>query len=542
MFLQHELNRRYTHSATLFSTLNNLNKAQKKANSSLNKEEAGFILWINFELSQLENKLQNNFILDIEDFDTYEQNYQKAAKLLSGQRLLSFEHDCLLSDEQKNSSNGNPFLNSPFPYFRSKVQKEFETGRFALKSTVNLTFDIILKDSIISMFISSYSEWWLRFGLEVLSGQYFPSSTYPSIKAVFITVIFGSNNLVPKLDFSQAALFYCFLIVYLLDFLRSQMDSLKFSAPLLLFQEKGWKTSHFMFYLGHELSSIDILKDLCERTLQSQGDIIKQFSFYGANFTYNQKPSDELPYQIFSLSSGLRDGVQLSRLLAQITNDNAFILASRKTQSEYSIKIGHISNMNNIFSLLEKKGVSFQIIIPGFGLQEINSKDITDGHQQKTISLLWKLICSWKVPLFVSHASLQKEIHLLYNGLSIKKRPPLIINLQEIHSQLADASVGHLSLLFEWSWIIGEAYHNISVENFTSSFVDGRILSAILLHYKPRKSVPQVKNWMEFFISEIGDELPLIISPDSLLENGYFIDEKKIIFLLSFLSFLFLKI
>ena len=292
--------------------------------------------------------------------------------------------------------------------------------------------------------------------------------------------------------------------------------------------------------LDRDSSSMDVLSVFCDKVLQPQGDIIKQLSFYGAVFTCNQTPCDAIPYRINRLSIDLRDGIQISRLLAQVTGDASFLALPMNMPKAF-----HLSNVTDVFHLLEEKGFSFLVTHPtSSSFQTLEARDLVDGHREKTMALLWKIICSWKIPLILSHTQLQREIALLYQQGSIKQSPPSFVHLHEMHCQLAEAKVGHLSLLFEWCWLIGQVMSNISVLDFSSSFADGQVFTAILLYYEPhhKKQTPPHHNSMHFFIKAMEGRLPSMLPKDALMASpACILDEKMVIFLLSYLSCLFLK-
>ena len=208
--------------------------------------ERAMLDWINFELAQLKNDLQHHFSYELDDYDRSDHNYKMASNLISGQKNpLGIGEVCVASRDE-NGTDVNLFLNSPFPYFRSKLQREFECKRMALKSTLNLYYDVVAREDMVSLFMETYSEWWLRFGLEVLSGSCFPRDERPNLRKVFLDVVFPTSNMTHKLDFSQLAVLNSILLIYLLDLLRSRMDILSLSAPRLLFKRKGKWTRLFI--------------------------------------------------------------------------------------------------------------------------------------------------------------------------------------------------------------------------------------------------------------------------------------------------------
>jgi len=109
----------------------------------------------------------------------------------------------------------------------------------------------------------------------------------------------------------------------------------------------------------------------------------------------------------------------------------------------------------------------------------VSSRDIVEGHREKTFGLLWKLILNWKVSVLVDLAVLEAEISALkqeYKRVFGVEQPERVDTVYFTSDQL--------SALLRWCQAIG-AFYNLSIDNFTTSFSDGRGFGAMLSYYHP---------------------------------------------------------
>ena len=142
------------------------------------------------------------------------------------------------------------------------------------------------------------------------------------------------------------------------------------------------------------------------------------------------------------------------------------------------------SNIANVFKVLE----SYKIELDGIKGGNISPKDIVEGHREKTLLLLWKLIFRWKVSVMLDNTALAREVAQLKrlvgpNDEQLVRFPDLIYFSSFVQEEPYFQSE-QLSLLFNWCRLLGEL-HGVPIQNFTSSFADGRAFCVLLGHYHP---------------------------------------------------------
>jgi abnormal spindle-like microcephaly-associated protein len=148
-------------------------------------------------------------------------------------------------------------------------------------------------------------------------------------------------------------------------------------------------------------------------------------------------------------------------------------------------KTMQLQNVEKVFESLQQLGV---------GLDGIQPADIVDGHREKTLRLLWKMIFAWRVNVSLDADLLTSEINDLKRDFAVKFGRPLADDsflVRHIHSieflKIQDEMYFQsdiLSSLLSWARTVC-AFSDIPVHNFSSSFADGRALCALLSHYHP---------------------------------------------------------
>lgn len=132
-------------------------------------------------------------------------------------------------------------------------------------------------------------------------------------------------------------------------------------------------------------------------------------------------------------------------------------------------------NVSLALNALVKQGISLEGTRGGV----VSSRDIVEGHREKTFGLLWKLILNWKVSVLLDLAVLEFEIAALKQEF---KR--IFGREQQERVDTVYFTSDQLSALLRWCQTIG-AFYNLSINNFTTSFADGRGFGALLSYYHP---------------------------------------------------------
>ncbi|KAG0053427.1 hypothetical protein BGZ83_001141 [Gryganskiella cystojenkinii] len=132
-------------------------------------------------------------------------------------------------------------------------------------------------------------------------------------------------------------------------------------------------------------------------------------------------------------------------------------------------------NVSLALNALVQHGISLEGTRGGV----VTPRDIVEGHREKTFGLLWKLILNWKVSVLLDLSVLESEIFALkreFKRLYGRPQPDRVDTVYFTSDQL--------SALLRWCQAIG-AFYNISINNFTTSFSDGRGFGALLSYYHP---------------------------------------------------------
>jgi abnormal spindle-like microcephaly-associated protein len=315
-------------------------------------------------------------------------------------------------------------------------------------------------------------------------------------------------------------------------------------------------------------SSKEILDAFGQRTLLSEGDLLKRLGYTGYRVVVRQQPHEEYEDAcIRQLSTDLRDGIHLARLLETLTRDTHLVSSMKlcdvsKVSLSERTRVASL-NMGTIFKYLEDdKGMDMS----SKGTL-IRPEDIVNGHREKTLALLWKLVSSWKIPSMMTRDFLLEEIDALtleirekelYWNMDILGNMPSEIRFVEEQHQMRGTE-DHLGLLFEWIWCCVALQSNLFIRDFSYDFMDGNVFCSLLSYYYPTliepselvmeegESGPADANRMRRFIETVEaglGGLPLLISREELLvveqEDG-FLDEKIIITLCAYLSHLLLQ-
>ena len=111
----------------------------------------------------------------------------------------------------------------------------------------------------------------------------------------------------------------------------------------------------------------------------------------------------------------------------------------------------------------------------------IKPDDIVEGHREKTLGLLWKIIFQWKISVLLPVKDLEEEIEYLRRAYQRKTG----VQFQEDELTSMYFQSQQLSLLFRWCSLVC-SLHGQEILNFSSSFSDGRALCIMLSHYHPR--------------------------------------------------------
>jgi abnormal spindle-like microcephaly-associated protein len=239
-------------------------------------------------------------------------------------------------------------------------------------------------------------------------------------------------------------------------------------------------------------SSASILRAFARIMLPSVGDIARPLAHLGFALHHVQNQLEECTYLIDNLAVDLRDGVLLTRFVElllypsattmddtvpldssageNITNVNCRILSQHlkfpctsKAQKMHNVQIA-------LGALAGVRGLA------GSAIENVKAEDIVNGHREKTLSLLWALVSKWGLGYLVDWDELKKET------INLTKTSTYSVDTEYTMSAGLPDPNQQGPLLKEWAAAVCQQ-RQVVVTNLTTSFSDGRALSAIVSTY-----------------------------------------------------------
>jgi len=261
----------------------------------------------------------------------------------------------------------------------SKLEVEVERMRLAIRKDKNINKDVGMKQKILYL-ILSYNPLWLRVGLETIYGE--------------LLQLNGNNDLVGLSMFLVTRLLSCPDI--LAEFAHPTVPhsyreghqealnkfTLKQFLELVFFldvakENKLIQHNPCLFCPDSKIkSSREILLSFSRDYLSGEGDIIKHLAYLKYHVTHKQTALDEFDYAVTNISTDLRCGLRLSKVAEFLTG--ATISTQLRVPAVSMLQKVH--NTKVALKALRRATTS----IP----TNIMSKDIVNGHREKTLTLL----------------------------------------------------------------------------------------------------------------------------------------------------------
>ena len=265
-----------------------------------------------------------------------------------------------------------------------------------------------------------------------------------------------------------------------------------------------------------------LLQALSSMLMPAVGDVTRILGHLDYRVVHVQYPLEEYEYQIDNLAVDLRDGVRLTRVMELLLYPSASSLLARAKQGDVTTTVAMPTG--EVLSLLDGEQdwpLSQHLKIPcmgratklfnvqvalsalsgvkGVGLlaQNVMAEDIVDGFREKTVALLWGLVEKWGLGVLIDWVDVRAEIQRLrkksWQGTGDDEE-------DEVGSTDDDTTgydvQQYRHLLQNWASAVA-TFEGLRVDNFTTSFADGRIFEVIVDHYerfmigKKRQSVTE---------------------------------------------------
>ncbi|KAL1251232.1 hypothetical protein QQF64_019028 [Cirrhinus molitorella] len=367
-----------------------------------------------------------------------------------------------------------------------RLELEVEAKRLLVRKDRHLWKDIGERQKVLNWLIS-YNPLWLRIGLETIFGELIPLEGNNDVMGLAMFILGRllwnpdiaaefRHSKVPHLyrDGHEEALsrFTLKKLILLVCFLDKAKESrLIEHDPCLFCMDAEFK------------SSKDLLLAFSRDFLSGEGILSRHLSHLGLAVSHVQTPLDEFNFAVKNLAVDLRCGIRLVRVMELFTLDWTL---SRKLRIPAISRLQKVHNVDVALQVLKDKGVDLK---DEHGAN-IDSRDIVDGHREKTLNLLWKIIFAFQVEVLLDENQLKEEISFLRKTWRTKQKlASLMANSGAVVSRMkARRAFEHpsqkVTLLMDWVNAVCEFY-SLKAENFTVSFSDGRILCYLIHHYHP---------------------------------------------------------
>ncbi|KAF4097765.1 hypothetical protein G5714_021773 [Onychostoma macrolepis] len=367
-----------------------------------------------------------------------------------------------------------------------RLELEVEAKRLLVRKDRHLWKDIGERQKVLNWLIS-YNPLWLRIGLETIYGELISLESNNDVMGLAMFILgrvlwnpdIAAEFRHPKVPhlyrdgheeaLSRFTLKKLILLVCFLD--KAKESRLIEHDPCLFCMDSEFK------------SSKDLLLAFSRDFLSGEGILSRHLGHLGLAVSHVQTPLDEFNFAVKNLAVDLRCGIRLVRVMELFTLDWTL---SRKLRIPAISRLQKVHNVDVALQVLKDKGVDLK---DEYGAN-IDSRDIVDGHREKTLNLLWKIIFAFQVEVLLDENQLKEEISFLRKTWRTKQKlASLMANngvaLTRMKSRQAfEHPSQKVTLLMDWVNAVCEFY-NIKVENFTVSFSDGRILCYLIHHYHP---------------------------------------------------------
>ncbi|XP_049911011.1 abnormal spindle-like microcephaly-associated protein isoform X1 [Epinephelus moara] len=367
-----------------------------------------------------------------------------------------------------------------------RLELEVEAKRLLVRKDRHLWKDIGERRKVLDWLLS-YNPLWLRVGLETIFGELISLESNSDVLGLAMFILQRllwnpdiaaefRHSKVPHLykdgheeALSRFTLKKLLLLVCFLD--KAKESRLIEHNPCLFCLDAEFKTSK------------DLLLAFSRDFLSGEGILSRHLGYLGLPVSHVQTPLDEFNFAVKNLAVDLKCGIRLVRVMELLIQDWSL---SAKLRLPAISRLQKVHNVNIALQVLKRKGVDLK----DENGSNIDSRDIVDGHREKTLSLLWKIIFAFHVEVILDADQLREEIGFLKKTSRTKRRLASLRADRGPQPSPAktrapyEHSSTKITLLMDWVRAVCDFY-NLRVENFTVAFSDGRVLCYLIHHYHP---------------------------------------------------------
>ncbi|KAL5011550.1 hypothetical protein ScPMuIL_010101 [Solemya velum] len=360
----------------------------------LEKQERGFVNWLNFILTPAEEYQNNNTKVKVDAGKICMNSTEYNVNLAPTKEILSFRAYAVYRRlNHLRRSACQLFQSEPVVRIIHKVEAEVESLRVAVRKDRMLHADLGIKQNLLDL-LMSYNPLWLRIGVETIFGEVVPLQSNNDVFGLshfILTRLLCNPDIqqqyahptVPHLysdgygmAMSKHILKKFLLLVYFLD--RAKTNRIICHDPCLFCKDSDVK------------SSKEVLYQFSRDYLSGEGDIIKHLGYFGYKVSYVQRALEEFDYAVTNLAVDLRDGLRIVRTFELLDNTSQL---TKKLRVPAISRLQKIHNVDVIFTILKERSINLDYR----GGIELSARDVVDGHREKTLALLWKIVLGYQV-------------------------------------------------------------------------------------------------------------------------------------------------
>uniref|UniRef100_A0A8C7IYX2 Assembly factor for spindle microtubules n=1 Tax=Oncorhynchus kisutch TaxID=8019 RepID=A0A8C7IYX2_ONCKI len=453
----------------------------------IEKQETGFTWWINYVLTPDDFKV-NTEVTKVNAVSLAMGGNDKFAinKAPTKEEMSFSTYTARRRLNRLRRSACQLFTSEPMVKAIQRLELEVEARRLLVRKDRHLWKDIGERQKVLNWLLS-YNPLWLRIGLETIYGEMISLESNSDVMGLAMFILKRllwnpdiaaefRHAKVPNLykDGHEGALsrFTLKKLLLLVCFLDKAKESRMIEHdPCLFCMDAEFKTTK------------DLLLAFSRDFLSGEGILPRHLGYMGLLVSHIQTPLDEFNFAVKNLSVDLKCGIRLVRVMELFIQDWSL---SRKLRMPAISRLQKVHNVDIALQVLRARGVDLKDEHDAV----IDSRDIVDGHREKTLSLLWKIIFAFQVEVLLDEDQLRKEISFLKRTWTTKQRLASLRADKGVLQNTAKPrppfkhSSSKITLLMEWVNAVCQFYH-LKAENFTVSFSDGRILCYLIHHYHP---------------------------------------------------------
>uniref|UniRef100_UPI0037E7984D abnormal spindle-like microcephaly-associated protein n=1 Tax=Semicossyphus pulcher TaxID=241346 RepID=UPI0037E7984D len=452
----------------------------------IEKQERGFTWWINYVLTPDDFKVNTEVKVNAVSIAMGSDNKYSVPKAPTKEEMSFSTYTARRKLNRLRRSACQLFTSEAMVKAIQRLEVEVEARRLLVRKDRHLWKDIGERRKVLNWLLS-YNPLWLRIGLETIYGELISLESNsdalglamfilqrllwnPDIAAEFrhakVPHLYkdGHEEALSRFTLKKLLLLVCFLD-------RAKESRLIEHNPCLFCLDAEFKTSK------------DLLLAFSRDFLSGEGILPRHLGYLGLPVSHVQTPLDEFNFAVKNLAVDLKCGIRLVRVMELLIQDWSL---SAKLRLPAISRLQKVHNVDLALQVLKLRGVDLK---DEHG-SAIDSRDVVDGHREKTLSLLWKIIFAFQVEVILNEDQLREEIHFLKRSWRTQRRLASLKADRGPQPSPAGTRAAYehsstkITLLMEWVRAVSDFY-NVKVENFTVTFSDGRVLCYLIHHYHP---------------------------------------------------------